>query len=108
MAGWRLEHSYARLPDLFYVRSTPTPVREPRLVILNRPLATALGLGADALEGPEGATVLAGNVLPDGSQPLAQAYAGHQFGHFTGLGDEPRRSPRRTDPRRPAIASTSS
>ena len=87
MAGWRLEHSYARLPDLFYVRSTPTPVREPRLVILNRPLATALGLGADALEGPEGATVLAGNVLPDGSQPLAQAYAGHQFGHFTGLGD---------------------
>jgi serine/tyrosine/threonine adenylyltransferase len=87
VAGWRLEHSYARLPDLFYVRSTPTPVREPRLVILNRPLATALGLDADALEGPEGAAVLAGNLLPDGSQPLAQAYAGHQFGHFTGLGD---------------------
>ena len=87
MAGWRLEHSYARLPDLFYVRSTPTPVREPRLVILNRPLAAALGLDAGALEGPEGAATLAGNVLPDGSQPLAQAYAGHQFGHFTGLGD---------------------
>jgi uncharacterized protein YdiU (UPF0061 family) len=62
-------------------------VREPRLVILNRPLATALGLDADALEGPQGAAVLAGNNLPDGSQPLAQAYAGHQFGHFTGLGD---------------------
>ena len=52
MAGWRLEHSYEQLPELFYIRSTPTPVREPRLVVFNRPLATALGLDADALDGP--------------------------------------------------------
>jgi uncharacterized protein YdiU (UPF0061 family) len=87
MTGWRLEHTYAELPQLFYSPAVPTPVREPRLIAFNRPLASQLGLDAEALEGSEGAAIFAGNVLPDGARPIAQAYAGHQFGHFTTLGD---------------------
>ena len=87
MAGWRLEHTYAGLPDVFSASAAPVPVREPRLVVLNRPLAVALGLDPDALARPEGVAVLAGNAVPEGGFPIAQAYAGHQFGHFTILGD---------------------
>ena len=86
-AGWRLEHSYARLPQLFHYAIAPTPVRAPRVVILNRRLAESLGLSADALAGSDGAEWFAGNRLPPGASPLAQAYAGHQYGHFTMLGD---------------------
>jgi len=87
MAGWRLEHTYAELPPLFHSQAAPTPVREPRLAAFNRPLAAMLGLDAEALEGREGAAIFAGNAVPEGGRPIAQAYAGHQFGHFTGLGD---------------------
>jgi serine/tyrosine/threonine adenylyltransferase len=87
MAGWNLEHTYAALPEIFHSPVAPTPVREPRLVAFNRPLASMLGLEPEALEGPEGAAIFAGNVLPEGGRPIAQAYAGHQYGHFTGLGD---------------------
>jgi uncharacterized protein YdiU (UPF0061 family) len=86
-AGWRLEHTYAKLPQLFYSEAPPSPVREPRLVIFNRSLAIALGLDPEALNGPEGGQIFAGNALPEGARPIAQAYAGHQFGHFTALGD---------------------
>ena len=85
--GWRLEHSYAQLPRLFHMAVAPTPVRTPRLVVLNRPLAVHLGLDPDALGGEHGADIFAGNRLPPGAAPLAQAYAGHQYGHFTTLGD---------------------
>ena len=87
MAGWRLEHSYTDLPQIFFSDAVPTPVRDPRMVVFNRPLATQLGLEADTLAGPEGAAIFGGNVVPAGARPIAQAYAGHQFGHFTGLGD---------------------
>jgi uncharacterized protein YdiU (UPF0061 family) len=87
MTGWRLEHTYTELPQLFYSLETPTPVREPRLVVFNGPLAAMLGLEPEALERPEGAAIFAGNAVPDGGRPIAQAYAGHQFGHFTALGD---------------------
>jgi protein adenylyltransferase len=87
MAGWRLEHSYAQLPQLFFSDVRPTPVSEPRLVVFNRPLADELGLESAALDSPVGAAIFAGNTVPEGAQPIAQAYAGHQFGHFTGLGD---------------------
>ena len=87
MAGWRLEHTYAELPQLFYAQAASTPVREPRLVAFNRPLATMLGLDPEALANSEGAAMFAGNAVPDGARPIAQAYAGHQFGHFTALGD---------------------
>ena len=87
MSGWTLEHTYTTLPPLFFSPVTPTPVREPSFVVLNAPLAEALGLDVQALETDAGADLLAGNHLPPGAQPIAQAYAGHQFGHFTALGD---------------------
>ena len=87
MSGWRLAQSYAELPQLFYSDVRPTPVAEPRLVIFNRALADELGLDGAALDSPAGAAIFAGNTLPEGARPIAQAYAGHQFGHFTGLGD---------------------
>ena len=65
----------------------PTPVRSPKLIILNDPLATSLGLNVQALQSNDGVAVLAGNQIPEGALPLAQAYAGHQFGHFNMLGD---------------------
>jgi uncharacterized protein YdiU (UPF0061 family) len=85
--GWRLEHSYSSLPAMLHVAVEPTPVRAPRLVVLNRILAAELGLDADALADEDGASLLGGNRLPPGAAPLAQAYAGHQYGHFTTLGD---------------------
>ncbi len=87
MAGWRLEHTYTDLPQLFWADAAPTPVSQPRLVAFNRPLALRLGLDPEALDRPEGAAIFAGNALPGGARPIAQAYAGHQFGHFTTLGD---------------------
>ncbi|MRH19461.1 protein adenylyltransferase SelO [Rhodovulum strictum] len=81
------DNSYARLPERFFVRQAPVPVRAPRLVMLNAPLAAELGLDAGALAA-EGVEMLAGNRLPEGAEPLAQAYAGHQFGGFVPqLGD---------------------
>ena len=87
MTGWRLEHTYTDLPHMFYADTVPTAVRAPRLVLFNRAVAATLGLDADALDTPDGAAIFAGNVLPPGSRPIAQAYAGHQYGHFTALGD---------------------
>jgi serine/tyrosine/threonine adenylyltransferase len=82
------ENTYARLPEHFYARLDPTPVALPRLIKLNAGLARDLGLDPDALAGPEGVAILAGNRVAHGSEPLAQAYAGHQFGHFVPqLGD---------------------
>jgi uncharacterized protein YdiU (UPF0061 family) len=86
-AGWRLESTYATLPKLFYVRTGPVPVARPRVVLFNRTLAGELGLKTEVLEHPEAAGIFTGNKLPVGAEPLAQAYAGHQYGHFTTLGD---------------------
>jgi len=85
-AGWRFDNSYARLPEMLFSAAPPTAVRAPRLVALNERLATDLGLDPAALR-EDGAGVFAGNDLPPGSEPIAQAYAGHQFGQFTNLGD---------------------
>src|SRR5262245_58026617 len=82
------ENSYARLPERFYARVEPTPVRAPRLIRLNCELALDLGLDPTWLSGPEGLEVLAGQRVPDAAEPIAMAYAGHQFGHFVPqLGD---------------------
>src|SRR5688572_29690125 len=72
MAGWRLEHTYTGLPDLFYSEARSTPVANPQLVVFNTPLATLLGLDAEALNSPEGAMIFAGNTLPHGARPIAQ------------------------------------
>ena len=82
------DNSYARLPDRFHVRLDPTPVVAPKLVRLNAALAETLGIDPDELGGPEGVAVLAGNHVIPGAEPMALAYAGHQFGHFVPqLGD---------------------
>jgi serine/tyrosine/threonine adenylyltransferase len=84
----RFENTYARLPARFYTRTDPTPVRAPRLIRFNAALATELGIEVDA-GGEEGiAQALSGNRIMPGSEPLAMAYAGHQFGQFVPqLGD---------------------
>ncbi|GGN94658.1 protein adenylyltransferase SelO [Saccharibacillus kuerlensis] len=86
-AGWNFDNSYARLPQQFYSSLPPVPVREPKAVVLNDQLAAELGLDPKWLHSEEAARVFAGNEVPEGSEPLAQAYAGHQFGGFTRLGD---------------------
>ena len=97
------DNSYARMPEGFFARVAPTPVAEPRLLALNEGLARRLGLDAGWLSGPEGVAMLAGNALPQGADPIAQAYAGHQFGHFVPqLGDG--RSERIDFGRRPVAA----
>ena len=85
--GWKLDNSYAKLPKSFYTIQKSTPVRSPKLIIFNHPLATSLGLNIKEMESSDGVAVFAGNQIPEGSVPLAQAYAGHQFGHFNMLGD---------------------
>ena len=85
--GWKLENSYVNLPELFFSRQSPTPGYSPKLIILNNPLAISLGLNAELLRSNNGVEVLTGNKVPEGALPLAQAYAGHQFGYFTMLGD---------------------
>lgn len=86
--AFAFDNSFARLPEGFFARLAPTPVAEPGLVRVNHPLARDLGLDPAALEAPEGLEILAGNRLPEGAEPLAQAYAGHQFGGFVPqLGD---------------------
>jgi uncharacterized protein YdiU (UPF0061 family) len=82
------DNSYARLPDRLFARQAPVPVPSPRLLALNEPLAEELGIDPAALASPEGVAVLAGNAVPEGADPLAQAYAGHQFGGWVPrLGD---------------------
>ena len=82
------DNSYARLPDRFFARLRPTPVAAPHLVRLNKKLAWHLELDPGKLAAPDGVEILAGNRVPNGSEPLAMAYAGHQFGGFVPqLGD---------------------
>jgi uncharacterized protein YdiU (UPF0061 family) len=84
----KFDNTYARNLEGLYVPCAPAHVAGPELVAFNAPLAASLGLDADRLISPEGVGVLAGNVVPDGALPLAQAYAGHQFGGFSPqLGD---------------------
>ena len=85
--AWKFDNSYAKLPEAFYVRQDPVPVRAPQLAIWNHGLASELGLSLEDVDKAHVASVLAGNEVPEGAVPLAQAYAGCQFGHFTMLGD---------------------
>jgi len=80
MHSWNFDNTYVKLPKIFYVKKAPVPVRNPKLVIFN-------GALADFLDVPFELETFAGNSIPEGAEPIAQAYAGHQFGHFTMLGD---------------------
>ncbi|WP_186671120.1 YdiU family protein [Sporosarcina sp. BP05] len=86
-AGWNLDNSYAHLPEMLFTIIDPNPVRTPELIIVNDSLATSLGLNIESIRSKEGIAIFAGNEVPEGALPLAQAYAGHQFGHFARLGD---------------------
>jgi serine/tyrosine/threonine adenylyltransferase len=82
------DNSYARLPPRLFTAQAPTPVRQPRIIVTNDALARTLGIDPTALHTPEAAQVFAGNLIPDGATPIAQVYAGHQFGHWNPqLGD---------------------
>lgn len=87
LSGWNFDNSYLGLPAYCYTKMAPVPVIDPQVVIVNHALAQALGLSFDASSQRDLASLFSGNALPDGAEPLAQAYAGHQFGHFTMLGD---------------------
>ena len=83
----KLESTYTNLPDIFYTELSPVPVVNPEVVIFNQKLAEDIGLDLTHLNPQQKADLLAGNLIPDGCTPFAQAYAGHQFGNFTMLGD---------------------
>ncbi len=85
--GFQFDNTYLDLPEALYSKLSPVPVTKPEMVILNLPLAIEMGLDFSGMSPDEQAALFAGNVVPDGAEPLAQAYAGHQFGHFTILGD---------------------
>ena len=85
--GWRFDNTYSKLPDSMLTKLAPTPVRAPELIILNHSLSKELGLDFAELSDKNLASLFSGNLLPEGSDTIAQAYAGHQFGHFTLLGD---------------------
>ncbi|HEX5756570.1 MAG TPA: YdiU family protein [Arenimonas sp.] len=85
--GWRLAHSYAQLPEAFHVDAQPAAAAAPRVLLFNDGLAATLGLDLGGCADADLAALFTGQRLPPGSRPLAQAYAGHQYGHFTMLGD---------------------
>ncbi len=86
-AEWNITNTYSELPSKFYTEMELNPVYSPKLQIVNESLAASLGLSIEKLRSPEGVEILAGNETIEGGIPLAQAYAGHQFGNFTMLGD---------------------
>ena len=85
--GWHFDNTYSKLSNTFKEDIKPTPVHDPELVVLNEKLARDLKLDFSKINKKELAKLFSGNSLPEGSNSIAQAYAGHQFGHFTMLGD---------------------
>ena len=85
--GWCFDNTYYKLSDIFKEDIKPIPVKKPELVLLNKILAENLNLNFSNLDSHKLSELFSGNSLPEGSNSLAQAYAGHQFGHFTMLGD---------------------
>ena len=85
--NWNFDNSYSRLSDAFKEHIGPIAVKNPELVLMNEDLVEELNLDFSKINKNELAALFTGNILPDGSNAIAQAYAGHQFGHFTMLGD---------------------
>ena len=85
--GWRFDNTYSKLPNDMLSRLSPIPVKKPEIVILNKILSNNLGLDFSNTNNEDLALIFSGNKLPEGTDSIAQAYAGHQFGHFTILGD---------------------
>ena len=85
--GWHFDNTYSKLSNTFKEEIKPTPVHDPELIILNEKLAKDLNLDFSKIDNKNLSQIFSGNILPKGSSTIAQAYAGHQFGHFTMLGD---------------------
>jgi uncharacterized protein YdiU (UPF0061 family) len=85
--AWHFNHSYTKLPKDFFVEQLPVKVSNPKLILLNEPLLKSLGLDKEALSPEAWGNIFSGNELPEKAHPIAEAYAGHQFGHFALLGD---------------------
>ena len=85
--AWHFNHSYTKLPKDFFVEQLPVKVSNPKLILLNEPLLKILGLDKEALSPDAWGNIFSGNTLPEKAHPIAEAYAGHQFGHFALLGD---------------------
>ena len=85
--GWCFDNTYSKLPDPFKEEIGPIPVKKPELIILNKDLSKDLNLDFSNLDNKKISELFSGNTLPEESNSIAQAYAGHQFGHFTMLGD---------------------
>ena len=85
--GWNFKNTYVNFPDTILTRISPVAVKDPSIAIFNEELSKELGLDFTSTNKDSIAGIFCGNVLPDGADPIAQAYAGHQFGHFTILGD---------------------
>lgn len=85
--GFKFENTYAKLPEILATKLVPVPVKKPKLIIFNNRLAKDLGLDVNSVTEDDLTNLFSGNKLPSGSEPLAQAYCGHQFGHFVMLGD---------------------
>jgi len=85
--GWNFDNSYRQLPTTLYSNISPTEVEAPKLALFNHKLASELGLDFETVDNISLAQIFSGNTIPEGAKPIAQAYAGHQFGHFNMLGD---------------------
>ena len=85
--GWKFDNTYLNLSKSMFSKINPTPVKTPKLILFNHNLSKEIDLDFSKIDNKELALIFSGNQLPDGSESIAQAYAGHQFGHFTILGD---------------------
>ena len=85
--GWKFDNTYSSLSQSMLSKLNPTPVKTPELILFNHSLSKEIDLDFSEIDDKELALIFSGNQLPEGSESIAQAYAGHQFGHFTILGD---------------------
>jgi len=85
--GWCFDNTYSKLPKSFSSNTLPVPVKSPEIIMINDKLAKEINLNFSLKDKSELSNLFSGNLLPEGSSSIAQAYAGHQFGHFTMLGD---------------------
>ena len=85
--GWQFNNTYSKLPKSLLSKIKPVPVKKPEKVLFNVSLSKEIGLNFSNINNEELSLMFSGNLLPEGSESIAQAYAGHQFGHFTILGD---------------------
>ena len=85
--NWKFDNTYSKLSDSLLTKIKPLPVKNPKLVLFNHSLSDELDLDFKNIKEKEIADIFSGNKLPEGTETFAQAYAGHQFGHFTILGD---------------------